>query len=791
MVKSILKVVFRNLWKYKSYTLINIIGLGLGIAALVWGYLNYRFSFSFDNFHPDIENVYRVVTKKDGANLVQGIVPMPVALHAKNDLPGIAATVRLDGETMNVKGAKPETFSEFVQFADTGFFSLFNFPLLYGDNKLANKDAVLISESVAKKYFGSERAIGKVLQFYAGKPHERLLTVTGVLKDAPPNSSIQPGFLTHFENLLKSDGAVVVNDDWRWFANAIFFKIPNRADAAEIEKKLAQYVPIQNKLRQDWKASGFQLLSLKQHAKDNILIDSNGLKIRPEDASAYGPIVLSFLLLLSACLNFANTTIARANQKLKEIGVRKVMGGTRQQLMIQLLMECAGIVIIAICLSALINLWWLPAYNKMFVYLQIEADYLHDHALQLFLLAALLFTTILAGAYPAGYITAFNPSGIFRGNVKFGGQNIFSRVMLGLQISIAIITVIAGIAFANNAEFQRNFDYGYHLDRTLNIAIPDKTTYTALRSEMVSLPEVTGISGARFQLGIDYRSRILEAKGEKNEVRYLEVGDEYLEVMGLKLFAGRGFNKGTTMDYANAVLITQKAAALYGWKDKEALNQQVKIDSVACIVVGILKDFHPDQLFDPLEAVAIRLAEPDQYRHLVIQANTADLTRVHDKAKVAWQKLFPLVPFNAYYQSEMKAEGQKISSNVASIFGWFSLVSIMLTITGLFALVSLTILKRTKEIAIRKIAGASTQNILALISKGYLFIFVFAAMFGAAAGWFLTKVLLDLIFKINNGINGAALVWAVMSLLTIAAFIAGAKVWQSARANPVNMLRSE
>jgi ABC-type antimicrobial peptide transport system permease subunit len=716
---------------------------------------------------------------------------MAAVQAAKSEFAGIAEAVRFHGDGLNIKGDQEETFAEQAHFTDPAFFKLFNFPLVSGSNDISDRSAVIITENAARKYFGNENALGKTLLFYAGQPYAKPLTVKGILKDPPLNSTIQFHFITNIENLTKPDGTVIASNDWKWLLHAAYFKIPNPNDAKLLAEKLKKYLPLQNTAREDWKAIGFQLVSLRQNASYSHVLGANAFFERPDDSATYGPIILAFLLLLSACLNFSNTTVARANQKLKEIGMRKVMGGSQRQLIIQLLMECAFIVFIAILLSALLNMWWLPAFNKMFVYADVQAHYFHDSTLLLFLLIILLFTTLLAGAYPAFYITGFNPSTIFRGSVKFGGKNIFSLVMLGLQVAIAIITVVAGIAFSRNAAFQKNYDFGYNVENTISVAVSDRNTFIAFKNELAALPQVTGMAGTRYQIGFDYRNKTVESENIKKEVHYLEVGSDYSNVMGLKMAAGRNFEKERETDYTNAILITQKMAALYGWKDNEAINKIMRIDTTSYSVVGVLKDFHSDLLFNPLEPVAMKLVEEDQYQYLIVQAKQGNLTNVYEQTKKAWQKLFPLQPFRGLYQNEVKSEGYRVSNNIATIFSWFAVVSILLTATGLFALVSLTVLKKMKEIAIRKVAGAYPKHILVLISKGYFWIFIFSAFFGAYAGYALTKLLLDMIFKTNNGIGSYTLLYAIAILFAIALITTGFKVWQAVRTNPVKMLRAE
>lgn len=781
----------RNLWRYKGYTLTNIIGLGIGIAAMVWGYQTYRFSFSFDNFHPDKDNVYRALTFKEGADGAKGVFPMPLVQAAQNEFPGITKAVRFDSRGLNIKSTQSEPFAEQVHFTDPSFFDLFNFPVVKGDNNIADQSAILLTEKTAKKYFGNENPIGKILLLYAGETYSKPLTVKGVLKDIPVNSTFQFSFLTNFENQLKADGNKIPSNDWSQLLDAAFFKIPNSADANTLQGKFKKYIAVQNKAREDWKVSGFKLLTLRESASKSQFISSNNLYERPGDSAAYGPFVLAFLIFLSACLNFSNITVARSTQRLKEIGMRKVMGSTRIQLIVQMLMECAAIIILAIGLSALFNYWWLPAFNSMFNGVDVRADYFHDTKLLFFIGGMLIVTSLLAGAYPAFYISRFNPTTIFRGTVKFGGSNLFSRLMLGLQLSIAIITVIAGIAFAKNGEFQRKYDFGYNLENTMGVVVNNQNTYNALKNEIDKIPEVKVTAGTRHHIGFGFRNVVAESQEIKKETDYLEVGREYLTAMNLKMVEGRPFDTQMESDFENALLISQKMAAAYGWKDKEALDKQVHIDSVDYSVIGVLKDFHSNSMFEPLSPVAMKLVKEDKFQFLIIQAPSAELTTVYNKTKNAWKNLFPLTPFNGFYQNQITAEAYKVTNSIAKIFSWFAIVSILLTATGLFTLVSLTLLKKMREIALRKIVGATSYHIVVLINKGYIWIFLAASLLGCYGGWALTKLLLDMIFKINAGVETSTLIGSVGVLFMITAIIIGIKVRQAIKASPVKLLRPE
>jgi hypothetical protein len=792
MLHNYLTVALRNLSRNRLYVLLNALGLGVGIILLVWGYQTWRFTFSWDNFHPNREQVFRAVVTREGSSALKGVCPLPMAEMARRDFASIAEMVRWDSRGCDIKGQQSEPFSEQVHFTDPAFFDLFNFPVVTGNHDLSDRNAVLLTEKVAEKYFGKGDPVGKTLLLYAGEAQSLPLIVRGVLKDLPLNSSFRFGILTNLENLKVSDTSFIKNDDWKWLLDAVVFKIPNPADAAHLEAAFQKYLPQQNAARPDWKVSGFRLLPFSTMADQySNGLEANGLIDRPDDSAAYGPFITALLIFLSACLNFANTTVARSNRRLREMGVRKAMGGTRAQLMRQILLECALVVAVAILFAMLLSNAWMNTFNAMFEGINAQADFLHDTTLLGFLGVLFLFTTLLAGAYPAFYISNFNASQIFRGGVKFGGTNLFSRVLLGFQVVISLITVICGIAFARNAGFQKEYDYGYERAGLMGLRLPDQRSYEAIRNAVKDLPGVESVAGTRHHIGFGYRTPSAESEGQKMEVNFFEIGDNYLHTMGLKVAAGRAFDPAREADYNNAVLITQKTAAEFGWNETAALGKQIRIDTTQYAVVGVLHNFHQEHLFEPLQPQVMRLARPDRYFNLILRAKPSELKTVQDQVKAKWSQVFPLKPYSGFYQDEVGAEAYQVTSSIATIFSWFAIVAMLLTATGLFALVSLTVLKKMKEIALRKVVGARPLQIMGLVNRGYLWIFAIATVLGCYAGWFLTKLLMDIIFKINIGVEPLTLVFSSLALFGIALLTVGFKVRQAVNTNPADVLRSE
>src|SRR5450432_3653703 len=297
MFKNYFKIIVRNLWRNKLYTLINIIGLGVGIASIVWGVQNYRFSFSYNNFHKDTKSIFRVLTKAEGSDNLKGVCPMALAPVAKNDFSVVKETVRWDSRGLAIKADQSEPFASSAHFTDPAFFDFFNFPLIRGTINLNDRSTVLITEKAAKKFFGSSNPIGKTLLFYSDEPYKKPLTVTGILKDPPVNSSLQFELITHFDNQYQPDGSTIKNDDWRWFVDAVFLKLSQPGEAAKLGNDFKKYLPLQQTAGKEVKLTSFVMEPLSQVANHDREIESNALIPRPQDSATYGPLILAIFIL--------------------------------------------------------------------------------------------------------------------------------------------------------------------------------------------------------------------------------------------------------------------------------------------------------------------------------------------------------------------------------------------------------------------------------------------------------------------------------------------------------------
>lgn len=794
------RIVWRHFGKSGVYAFINILSLGIGIAAMIWGIQVYRFNTSYDKFHMNRDHIFRVLITVAGGDGLKGTCPAPVGAAAVRDLPGVQAAVRWEGRPLAVVAGGKEPFSAWVHFTDTGFFNLFTFPLVRGEARLSDPSTAVITETAAKKYFGDDDAVGKTLTLYSDQPYKKILTVTGILKDPPVNSSFQFETLTSTDNFLGFGGSAVRKDDWGVISDAMFVKLADPRQAARLSKAFDRYIPLEQAARQDIKVTSYRLESLMQTAAQSGVIDKNAMLERPGDAAVYGPLILAWLILLSACLNFANTTVAQSRRRLKEIGIRKVMGGSRRQLMLQQLLECAMIVLPAAGLAMLLDMIWLPAYNAMLIHHDIQASYWRDHTLQAAVIVLVVVAVVLAGAYPAFYLSRFNATNIFRGAVRFGGRNLFSRFLLGLQIVITFVTLITSVAFARNAAFQRDYDYGYRRANIMGVWLPQGQDGKILRDELSRVPGIQQVVGVRDQIGFSYHTWPLEAVGKKVECTYLEVGKGYTDLMGVRLIAG---SEPVTLPSASRaptpsagglqyMLINEKMAFSLGWKPAEAVGKIIRKDDVnTCVVAGVVKDFTQNSLSDPIQPLAMCFITPEQASQWVILARPGQLADVYDQVKIIWARLYPSTPINCYFQDEAGSFVIRLNAIVTRIFGGFALVAIFMAATGMFALVSLTVLKRLREIAIRRVVGARGRHILRLVGSGYGRIFVVSAILGSSIGYLLARRLMDMIFRINAGVRLDSLLISFLGMLLVSVAIIASRVAYLSRVRTTDVLKTE
>ena len=790
MFKNYFKTAFRHLKRHKSYLLINVLGLALALALCIVAYVNWKFDRDFDKFHPQADKIFRVATVKSGSLQKYGVCPAPVAEAAKTDIAGVEDAIVMDSWNVTVNKGE-NTFAESILFTEPSFLKWFNFPLLSGQADLENPNTLLISNQMASKYFGEEDPIGQTLTLFAGEDRRKDLVVSGVLEDHPRNSSIYPNFITNLSNQVRGDGSLVRSTEWEQWREVVFLVLEKPENAPDVLAELNRYIPIHRQVMPDFASQEFFLEPLPTMAHHARELRRDALRSSLPPSAVWSNIVMAILLLLVASLNFTNTTISLAGRRLKEIGVRKVLGGTQKQLVQQLLSESFLVCILGLGLGLVFADYVLKVYNSMYTFLDLKMSLSENPALAGFLVGTVFLTTLLAGAYPAFYISSFNPKKIFRGSVKFGGSNLVSRILLGLQVAISLVALVAGLSFARNAHFQQTTDLGFERDGIQAVVTDDEATFRVLQNEALKNPKILASAGVRSHVGDSCPRVECSINAQKAEVEYMTVGERYLELMDMEIIQGRGFNYEMETDYQNAIVVNEKFVDDF-LQNVDPIGQAVVFfDTLQCSIIGVIGNFMQDSFFDPLRPLVLNLKKADQYQYLAIKTGATDMMAVRSDLEQIWKSNFPLQPFEHFYQDDFLAMDMLVTNNIKWFMLIVAIITFLLTVTGLFALISLNIMKRMKEIAVRRVLGATMQNISFLLNKNYLWIITSGIVIGIASGAWFALLLLDSIYSIHAGVSSVIMTAAGLCAILAVMTTIGIKIWQIRQMNVADVLKRE
>jgi putative ABC transport system permease protein len=507
-------------------------------------------------------------------------------------------------------------------------------------------------------------------------------------------------------------------------------------------------------------------------------------------AAVISPMIMAVMILLIACFNMTNTAIAISSRRLKEIGVRKVMGSMRGQLIVQFLGETTFICAIALFLGLFLGEVLLGAWNALWENMKLTSHYLDNPAFLLFMIGTLAFTAVMAGGYPAFYVSHFKPVTILKGKLKFAGTNYFTRALLGLQYSISLIAVIFAIAFYGNSVYQRDLDMGFDATGVITAYVENQGEFETYRNALLANRDILSVAGAKHSIFSSRYNNPVKYQSKQLEVDIMDVGDDYLKTMGLTLVKGRDFRRDSETDRKESIIVTEKFADSFGWDD--AIGKEILWnDTVKLYVIGVIRDVYTQGVWREMEPMMLRYTRPDQYTHVLVSGSARALHDINDFMEMEWRKIFPNRLYNGWYISSGLTQAVSVNTNIAKMFAFMGTVAFILSVTGLFSMVSLNIIRRMKEIGVRKVLGASIMNITRIINTEFMIILVVSAMLGSGLSYFLVDILMSSIWKYYQAASAATFVVSVSLMFVFSAAAIGYKVFSTASMNPVNTLRDE
>ena len=794
MFKNYLKIDLRNILRFKVYSFINITGLAIGIAGSLLVFVYMSGELSYESMHKKRDNIYRVsVTfgKEESSMKLAGAMPA-IGPAAVEEIPEVLASVRfrVDRRAKVRVGNKEFTENNFF-FADSNVFDVFTFPLVLGNKKaLDDPSSIVISESMAKKYFGDENPIGKILTY----DEKNDFKVTGVIKDILQNTLLKCDFIVPYSS------SVVANQirfPWnQWGEDYTYLYLKGNTSIPDLKKKLTGLL-VKNTNEQFASMLDFNILAFSDIYLKSDMMGELGPTGNINTIYLFASIAL--LVLIIASLNFINLSTARSLRRSKEVGLRKVLGAKRENLFIQFLGESVFITLFAMILSLLLYEIFNPILYNYFNITLGGNPYLNLNFYYI-LAGIILFVSLFAGVYPAIFLSRYKPAETLRGKISTGSSGIALRkVLIVMQFAISIFLIIGTTVVYKQINFMRNSDPGFNKKNVLIINYPVsekgmQEKYYVIKEAFKSIPGVTDVSGAYTLPGINSKEQqTVRRKGSDQDHTIMQaVGVDYnfVPTLGLKIIDGRNFSENFGTD-ENSIIINQSAAKKLGFKDPVGNEVYIPSGSSEKLVkiVGVIKDFHIQSYHNLIEPLFLYI-NPDRFYKIALRFNQEYAANIIASLKKEWHKILPGRKFEYSFLSDKYSSLYSSDEKNGTLFSIFTFLSILIACLGLFGLSTFMTEVRTKEIGIRKVLGADVKSILLLLSGEFAKSILISNIIAWPIAYYaVTKWLNNFAYKTNVGLSiflVAGLIILFVVLVTVSYHVIKISI-----SNPVKSIRYE
>jgi putative ABC transport system permease protein len=794
MLKNMLIVAVRNFKRDKWYSLLNILGLTIGITFGLFLIFYIKDELSYDRYHQNADRVFRIVSfiKEPQHDMGKNAATQfPLGPVLKHDYPEVQEAVRFAdlGRTMYKNGAVGFYESK-VYFADSGLFRVFTYQFLEGtpQTALVEPNSMVLTQSVAKKYFGdTATVVGKTLKDDNG----RVLKITAVVKDVPQNSHLLFNALVSITTLPKD-----FSNNWGGFGPYTYVLLKPNSDVAAFERKLT---PLYDK----YMAPIFGQYNIKIHYGAQpitaIHLHSEMVNEPEELGSIYYIYVFSavaLFMLLIACINYMNLTTARSARRAKEIGIRKVTGSLRWQLVVQFLTESVLTAVLAMLLSVLAIALLLPTFNAL-AGKSIELQTLLQPANILLVLAVVLTVGLLGGSYPAFYLSRFNPLTILKGTLSKSSSNVvLRRVLVVVQFSISMIMLICTWVVYNQLQYLRNKDLGFNKEQVLSLSADAnydiRSKILAFQNEISTNPHILSVSTSQSVPGSRSGFNLLSIETKngftQEGIRNYAVDESYFKTLGMQIKKGRNFSG--LSDTLNSIIVNENMVKYYGWDNP--IGKQVRYPGDTSgfhySVVGVVKDFNQQSLYNPI-APLILFYRPNN-SGIQIKLDAKDIPATIAEIEKAWKTTLPGLAFAYTFLDEDFYSQYAADQKRGKIFTTFAVLTILITCLGLLGLIAYTTGQRQKEISIRKIMGAGVGEIVTLITRNFVFLVGLSCLIAFPVAWFFMNKWLKF-FSYSTGLSATPFLLAAFAVLFITLMTVIYHTMRAALANPSRNLRSE
>jgi len=780
MFKNYIKIALRNISRHKGFSFINISGLALGLAVFMLIMLWVRDEKSYDRFHQKTDLLYRLVGKaKLGEQTFKAVVsPGEFVPFLQDVIPEIEESSRFRpfSDDILVKVGEDKFYEKKLACADSSFFRLFDFKVISGDveDALSSVEKIILTRSIAEKYFGDSNPIGKTIDLFNGK---LICTIAALIEDLPSNS--------HFDFELLISLKLMAPFDWGNHYFNGYFLLSDDADPNLVVKKINQNIK-EKELNFD---AHYYLQSVKDiHLKSNFDIDMADSTSEINN-NVYIFTYIAFFILLIACINFMNLSTARSSQRAREVGVRKVVGAYRYNLIRQFIGESIMFAFLGMIFALIIVEVLLTGFNQ-----------LTDKNLNLFVLgnydlifkisSLTLITGIVAGFYPALYLSSFKPVIVMKGNIIHQNSSL-RRILVIIQFALSVILICGAIVVSSQLKYIQEKDLGFDKENLVYMRYDQNfnKNYDKFSNELIALPEIKNIA-----LSSDIPTNTIHLwsgfdwdgidKNQNYMLNVFTVDENFFKTMDFKIMSGRAFSPEFA-DSANYIL-NEAAIAYTGIEDP--IGKKFSLNNVQGNIIGIVKDFNFKSIRTKVEPLVIR--QGDYHQYILTRISSSNITQTINKMKIIWKENYPEYPFELHFFNTEFEKLYETEKRTGKVFSFFTVLAILISCLGLFGLASFTTEQRTKEIGIRKVLGASLGQILSQLSSDYLKWVLLANFIAWPSAWFImNRWLQNFAYRIQ--INIFFFLLAGIAVCMIALITVSFQTIKAANANPVNALKYE
>ena len=795
MITNYLKIALRNIARNKSHSAINIFGLAVGLACTILILLWVQDELSFDRFHHNADNLFRIVfhwQQENGELVTMTNTPAPLAETIQAEVPEILHAARWSKDARDPLIVGENAFYEDgISSIDPVFLEMFSFKLITGNRTTAFPDrrSVVITETIARKYFGEDDPIDKIINWN----NWQLYTVRGVIEDVPVQSHIQFDFLRTFEI---EKGSWPQGFTWTNFNRHTYVQLVDHANIQEVNRKITSVLKENN----SWAAEQSGLQLILQPLVDIHLeagIGSEYADVR-DVKYVYIYSVIALFILFIACINFMNLSTARSAGRAKEVGLRKTVGAYRRQIAVQFLGESVLLAVLASLMAVGIVELLLPAYNSL-TGKELSLNFF-DLTNIISLGAIVLFTGILAGSYPALYLSSFNPITALKDNIKKrSGRIYFRRVLVVFQFSTSIILILATVIVFRQLNYINEKALGFDKENVVYIPIKDQVweRYDLFKEQLLTHSDISSVTlrlllpfETYSNVGISWNDVYLDYGGE-----YVQVGYDYFQTLDMNLLEGRVFTKEYTLDAENVIVVNQELVNNLGIKNP--LGETIVLgDDFPMTIIGIVENAYLKSLHQSIEPQVYSLLtnlggnDINLNGKILIRLKPGHATEALSAIQREWNNINPTYPLEISFLDETYNRLYHSERQVRTIFSYFALLAIIISVFGLFGLSAYLIEQRTKEIGIRKVLGASASSLVLLVSKEYIFLVTVSNVIAWPIAYLMMRRWLDTFaYRVEIGM----MVFLAAGLLTLLATFSTVSMQsiRAALANPTGALRSE